>query len=285
MAILVDISQIIIANMAVMQFSNRDKAEVDSLLITHMIINSLRLYNKRFKHEYGEMIICCDHRKTWRKEIFPLYKARRQVAKADGDIDWNVLYETMNKTLNDLKYNFPYKVLKVEGCEADDIIGVLAMDLYGQKNVIVSGDGDLTQLLRYKDVKQFHPITKKFIECANPLEYLKEKIIRGDDGDGVPNILSDDDVFMQPGGRQKPIYAKKVAQWLSQPPKQFCESDKALKNYERNKTLIDLTCTPQHLHDQIMAEYNIPAIGSKALVKEYFMANRMRNLLDVIDEF
>ena len=229
------------------------------------------------------MIICADHWHNWRKDYFPHYKANRKKSKEDSEIDWEQLYKTINSTLEDLKQFFPYKVLKVDGCEADDIIGTLSR-IAKEKVVIISGDGDLTQLVK-SNVKQFHPINKKFIEIDNPQTYLKEKIMRGDDGDGVPNMLSDDDVFVNPTKRQKSIYDTKIKVWLSKEPKDFCESDKVLKHFERNKRLIDLKETPIELCHIIEDEYEKPANGNKETIKSYFMENRMRNLLEVIEDF
>lgn len=284
MAILVDISQIIIANIAMAQFvGRRDGTVVDDSLIKHMIINSLRLYNVKFKREYGQLIICCDTRNTWRKEFFPFYKAKRQEQKEAGPVDWQVVYSALNGMIDDLKEHFPYKVLKVDGCEADDILATLSRNLPGN-HVIISGDKDMGQLINHR-VKQFHPISKKFIEVPNPGAYLKELIIRGDKGDGVPNILSDDDSIVTKGKRQASIHNDKVEVWLYKEPKEFCENNKVLNNYKRNATLIDLSMTPSSLQDKIMEEFQIPANGNIQSIMQYFSAHRMRNLLESIEQF
>lgn len=284
MAILVDISQIIIANIAMAQFvGRRDGTVVDDALIKHMIINSLRLYNVKFKKDYGQLIICCDTRNTWRKEIFPFYKAKRQEQKESGSVDWKVVYSALNGMIDDLKQHFPYKVIKVDGCEADDILASLSRNIEGN-HVIISGDKDMGQLINDR-VKQFHPISKKFIEIANPRAYLKELIIRGDKGDGVPNILSDDDSIVTNGKRQKSIHDSKVQVWLNKEPKEFCEDNKVLNNYMRNMTLIDLRCTPAELQNAIWEEYEKPANGNTQTIIQYFSAHRMRNLLESIEQF
>jgi 5'-3' exonuclease len=286
MAILIDVSQIIIANMAIAQFeAKRDKTVIDEYFVRHMILNSLRLYNQQFKTYYGEMIICCDTKDTWRKKTFPYYKAKRHEDKEESPIDWSMIYHTMDGMISDLKQFFPYKVLKVDDCEADDILGILAANLK-EPMVIVSGDKDMGQLLRYPNVKQlFHPITKKFIEIKDPASYLKELIIRGDKTDGVPNILSDDDTFVNEDKRQKSIFEKKLEVWLNKEPRDFCENNAVLANYGRNRILIDLECTPVELQDNIMDAYRQPANGNKQTITQYFMAHRMRNLLAVIGQF
>jgi 5'-3' exonuclease len=286
MAILIDLSQIVISNVAVYQYQEKAKSklgDVDSQLVRTMILNSLRLYNKQFKNTYGPMIICCDTKDSWRKEYFPNYKVRRAKEKKDSPIEWSEVYSTMDEMIKALRDYFPYKVIKVNGCEADDIIGTIARRSKGP-TVIVSGDKDFGQLLS-PTVKQFHPIQKKFYEIADPKLYLKELIIRGDEGDGVPNILSDDDVFAVKGKKQASMFTRNVEVWVNKDPKMFCENAKVLKNYYRNETLIDLTKTPLCLQEEIMAAANAPANGNQQTITQYLMTNRMRNLLDVAQEF
>lgn len=284
MSILIDLSQIVIANCATAPFkAKRENIVVDDSFVKHMILNSLRLYNKQFRQQYGDMIICCDSKNTWRKDAFPYYKSKRAKQKQESPIDWNMVHRTMEEMFHDLDKFFPYKVIKIEGCEGDDIIGTLARYSKGP-TIIISGDHDFGQLLSDR-VKQFHPIKKEFIEIEDPALFLKEQIIKGDDGDGVPNILSDDDALHTVGKRQASMFEKKVAVWVHQDPKHFCESAKVLKNYERNKTLIDLSQTPESLKTKIIEKSQEPANGNKQTITEYFMAHRMRNLLAVLQEF
>ena len=92
--------------------------------------------------------------------------------------------------------------MDVEGAEADDIIGTLVPRHIMSENIlIISSDGDFPQLQMYNGrssftVKQYNPSQKKFIISENPLQELKEKIIRGDKGDGIPNVLSSSDCFV-----------------------------------------------------------------------------------------
>lgn len=290
MAILLDISQIIIANCAMAQYNPQVKKQLGSLdenLVKHMILNSIRMYNVKFKHEFGEMIICVDSKDTWRKKEFPPYKGCRQKSKDDGPLDWDLIYRGLNQMLADLREYFPYKVIKVESCEADDIIAVLASYL-PEKTVIVSGDHDFEQLLRYKNVSLFSSTTKKFVEVDDPIAKLEENIIRGEDklGDGIPNILSDDDCFIK-GIKQKSMPKQEIIdEWVKKDYTMYCENDKIKKNYLRNKKLIDLTMTPTDLRSQIINSYHdYNTTADKQTILRYFMANRMRNLQEKIQEF
>jgi 5'-3' exonuclease len=175
-------------------------------------------------------------------------------------------------------------VLDVDACEADDIIGVLAAKFSStQKIMILSSDKDFAQLQRYPNVEQFSPILKKTIKEPLPLVQLKQLIIRGDKSDGIPNILTQDNVFVD-GGRQRPITEVKIITWLNQPPKEFC-NEEMLRNYARNEMLIDLTKIPETLKETIIHSYEEAKGRTKQEFMNYMIANRLKNLLEVIDEF
>ena len=84
------------------------------------------------------------------------------------------------------------------------------------KYLIVSGDKDFIQLHHYGDVYQFSPILKGYIgEQIDPIQFLHEQIIKGDRSDGIPNVLSDDNVFIE-GRRQRPLSKKKINSWVEE---------------------------------------------------------------------
>ena len=169
--------------------------------------------------------------------------------------------------------------------EADDIIGTLVPRHAPHENILIlSSDGDFLQLQTYgKNVKQYNPSLKKYVVSENPVMDLKEKIIRGDKGDGIPNILSKDDVFVT-GGRSKPITEAKIINWLNQEPKDFC-NEEMLRNYSRNESVIDLTKIPQKKIEEILDQYDNSKGHTKMEFMNYMMANKLKNLLQVMDEF
>ena len=183
--LLIDLNQVILAGIMV-QIKGQKTATLDEKLVRHMVVNIIRGHVKNFKREYGEVVLCCDSRKYWRKEFFPFYKANRKKTRAASDLDWHMIFEMLANFKAELKAHFPYKVVDIEPAEADDIIGTLVpMFAPHQKILILSSDGDFLQLQRYgKNVKQYNPITKKYLKSENPALELKEKIIRGDSGDG-----------------------------------------------------------------------------------------------------
>ena len=264
---------------------------INENMIRHMVLNSIRMYNVKFKDEYGEMIICADDRKYWRRDVFPYYKASRKKAREESPYDWNLIFETLNKVRDEIRENFPYRVIQIDKTEADDVIGTICRE-YGvelknqqsERILILSSDKDFMQLQRFANVEQYSPMAKKFLKTSEPIKFLKEHIIKGDRGDGIPNILSSDDTFIAES-RQKPVTVKKLNIWLLQKPEDFCDAP-MLRNYQRNENLIDLSKVPDEYATKILNAYHNPnSIKGKDKILNYFIKNRMKQLMEHIQEF
>jgi len=281
--IIFDFNQVAISNL--MEQIGSSKTAVEESLVRHMILNSLRTYVKKFRDSHGpEVIIACDNKKYWRRDIFPHYKASRKKMRDASGHDWVTIFECLSKIKQELKDHSPYKVIDVDSCEADDVIAVLATKYSAtQKVMILSSDKDFAQLQKFPNVEQYSPILKKFIREPLPAAQLKQLIIRGDKGDGIPNILSADDCFIT-ATRQKPITEAKIIKWMNQQPSEFCNED-MMRNYSRNENLIDLTMIPSTLKVAILDTYDNTKGKSKQEFMNYLMVNRLKNLLEVIDEF
>lgn len=276
--ILVDLNQVMISNM---MMHLQGASNVDRNLVRHMIFNSLRMYNQKFGKKYGDMIICCDDKHYWRKEVFPYYKASRKGDRDKSPLDWNEIFTALNEVRDEIRENAPYKVIQVEHAEADDVIGTIChahgQQLGGDPILVLSGDKDFQQLQEYSNVEQYSPILKKFLKCNDPQGYLLEHILKGDRGDGVPNILSPGDVFIT-GGRQKPMSKKKMQEFIANPPLTDAR-------YIENTTLVDLKCTPQHMKDDVIEQLNSDVKGSKRKLLDLFIAKRMNLMIEAIEEF
>ncbi|MDB4339511.1 hypothetical protein OAA57_00425 [bacterium] len=279
--ILVDYSGIAVATIAVNKVN-------DESMLRHMILNSLRMYNKKFREEYGQMILCCDGPNNWRRSYFPQYKANRRKGRDESDFDWNKAFTIMNKIREEIAENFPYKVLHVEGCEADDIIATMVEHTqeFGQYEevMIVSSDGDFKQLQQYDNVKQFSPLLKKAVIDKNPKVNLIEKILSGDAGDGVPNVLSHDDTFVN-GERQTPLSKKKkqaIIEDLADGELLYAAS--WYRNYQRNEKLIDLTKTPDDLKQKTIDDFWI-TVNNTGKTLPYLINNDMKLLIESVEEF
>ncbi len=281
--IIFDFNQVAISNL--MQQIGSSKNAVEENLVRHMILNTIRTYVHKFKSTHGpEVVIACDNRRYWRREVFPHYKASRKKNRDASGHDWNSIFECLHKIKEELKQYSPYKVIDVDGAEADDVIASLVMKYSPhQKVMILSSDKDFAQLQKFANVEQFSPILKKYVKEPMPALQLKQMIIRGDKGDGVPNILTKDDVFVV-GGRQKPITESKIINWLNQEPKEFC-NDEMLRNYSRNETMIDLTKIPQTIVADVLNTYESTQTKTKSVFMNYMIANKLKNLIEVIDEF
>ena len=282
--LLLDYSQTCIA--AVMQQLNgSQKMKLEEGLIRHIVLNSIRSYLKQFKSKYGDVVICCDSRKYWRRDIFPFYKSHRKKDREKSEYDWALIFDTLAKIREELKEYFPYRVVEVEGAEADDIIAVLAAKYSAFEPVlIISSDRDFIQLQKYKNVQQYSPILKRFIRSEDPQQYVKEHILKGDRGDGIPNFLSPDNVFAL-GERQKSINTKKLQEWMSVSPESFCVTTEMTRGYKRNQMLIDFDYIPEKIQKTIAENYESIKPATKAKLLNYFIENRLRNLIEVCDEF
>jgi len=281
--ILVDLNQVMIANLMA-NIGNHHNAAIDENMIRHMVLNSLRMNKVKFGPEFGEMIICADDKNYWRRSFFPYYKASRRKSREESELDWNAIFVSLNKIREELKTVFPYKVIQIDTAEADDIIGTICHNKgtvlnSGDPILILSSDKDYIQLHKYANIKQYDPIRKRWIAHSDPDTYLLEHIIKGDTGDGVPNVLSNDNCFVV-GERQKPITQKRMSELQG-----TITNEQILRNFNRNQTLIDLTKIPASLQAKITEKFDEINPKDRSKLFEYFMENNLRNLMQNIQEF
>ena len=286
--IIVDLNQIMISNLMV-QINGRNAVELSESLVRHMVLNSLRGHNKKFRKEYGEMIIACDSKNVWRREIFPNYKAGRKATREKSQHDWASIFKILTDIKNEIKTFLPYKVIEVETTEADDIIATLVKRVkrivgpnHEKRVLILSGDKDFIQL-HGPAVRQYNPVLAKYVgKDENPSIYIREHILKGDRSDGIPNVLSDDNVFIE-GRRQRPLSKKRINDWVNQVYMTFTEEEQ--KNYNRNRKLIDLNCIPREIEDKINNEFNDVKVASRDKILGYFINKKLKTLIESIDEF
>jgi len=268
--ILVDFSQIMYANIFA---ESRGSAITDESLLRHMIYNSLRKIKSDFGREYGRMLLCFDSGNCWRNDYFAHYKAARKVKRAEEpEEDMKTMFEFINRIQSDLEAYSPYVCMRVPRCEADDIIAVLCRKRIESKKtpfadesiLIISNDSDYYQLHDDR-ISQYLSRKKKIVCSDSPEEDLLSKIVSGDKGDGIPNVLSDDDTFVVEGKRQTQLRKAKAATIIDEitadSPVNFLKTtgivtQKIQENWDRNERLIDLYCIPPELQDQIIEEYN-----------------------------
>jgi hypothetical protein len=288
---ILDLNQVMLASMFV-QIGNSKNAEVDEGLIRHMALNSIRAYNQKFKSKYGELVIACDSRHYWRKDVFPYYKANRKKNRDESPLDWEVIFKALHNIRDELKEYFPYRIIEIDGAEADDIIATLCFEHgmnFGQRILIISGDKDFVQLHNHPAVDQFNPILKKWVKHNSPEAYLKEHVIKGDTGDGVPNVLSNDDVLVR-GVRQATLTAGRLEALLKENYEADClkkiiSPETLQRNLARNRQLISMTEIPQRIQDEILASFNAQAGKPRKDLFNYFVKFKLKNLMEAIGDF
>ena len=295
--IVVDYNQTAIGSFMA-EVKGRTDVEPNLDLLRHMILNSIRSYKMKWGDEFGDLVIACDNRQYWRRQGFPYYKAGRKVTREKSGMDWSSIFEAVNLIRDELDEVFPYPVINVDGAEADDVIGTLAAysqtigepgplfedEITPEPFLIVSGDHDFKQLQKWANIKQYAPAQKKWVKITEPAEVvLREHIIVGDKGDGIPNMLSDDDCFVE-GKRQTPVRKVKLNKWKYLPPEEWVSGELAA-GYVRNSTLVDLTKTPEDIKESIINNYKSQQGQDRSLLLDYFMKYKMKHMIDVIDDF
>lgn len=285
--IIIDLNQIMISNIVV-QMGNHTNLEIEEDLVRHMILNTIRSLRTKFRND-GEIVIACDDKKYWRKQAFQYYKANRKKDRDESDINWNQIFNCLNTIKEELKANFPYRVIQVEGAEADDVIATICTHFGSllknrERILILSGDKDFVQLQVYANVEQYDPIRDKAITHADPHRYLREHILKGDRGDGIPNILSPDDCFVK-GERQKTLTKKKLEQFVDIADLSSVLTEQEYKNFKRNEMLIDFHMVPATLSSSIMEKYEAEANKPRGKMLNYFIKHKLRLLTEHINEF
>ena len=262
--------------------------ELSENLVKHIILNNLRVYRNKYpESKHGKMVIACDSY-SWRKDVFPEYKAARKANRATDKHDWPLIFDLIESTLDDLRENFPYAVIKIDSAEADDIIGALTVhkaDFGGEDVVIISADKDFIQLQQYGHVEQWSPMFNKMIKEDNPRRYLFEHLLKGDSGDGVPNANSHDDVFTT-GSRQTPMTQKAIDKyWDNRDDLEMIMKPNVFRNFMRNVQMIDLTNTPDGIREEAINKYENYVYPTRTNILTYLVEHRMKMLVDCAAEF
>ena len=289
--ILIDYSQVSLANILSFKkelMSGDPKATTD--LIRHATLATIKSYKKKYGKDYGDIVVCCDGRNYWRRTYFEFYKASRKKHRDASELDWGMIFDTLSKIREELIEFFPYKVMHLDTCEADDVIAVLTQmtqDFGFNENVmIVSSDKDFKQLHKFDNVKQYSPLLRKMITAKKSEihENYITHVVKGDTGDGIPNILSKDNCFVV-GDRQTPVSSKRLAEFMEKGI-DACRNDEEKRNWQRNQILVNFDHIPEDIKNLILNTYlSIKPKGDKMAIMNYLIANRCRLLLDEIEEF
>lgn len=280
--LLIDMSNLVFS--AASDYHRKTGEQMDIHLLRHIVLSTLKSTKDKLKVYADEVVLCFDSRSYWRRDMFPHYKGKRKENRDKDKMDWKALFEAYDIMKRELRENFPFHCIEVDKAEADDIIAVLTTRFGNSREIcIASSDGDFIQLQMNVNpkIKQWSLYHKKFITPKSQKYDLFEHICRGDDGDGVPNILSEDDTFVVPGKRQKSVMAKKMAEWTKSgmaQPERFCVDMDMLRRFERNRQLIDLRCVPEDIAQKIVEAYE-NSTPPKGQIFSYMIANRLTKLM------
>lgn len=279
--ILIDYSGMIISTITVLYDKN---FSLD--LVRHSALSSIRLIKNKFGREYGDLVFACDDTNNWRKKLYPYYKANRKKDRDSSMMDWNQIFEYINTVKLELKETFPYYVLQVPTAEADDIISALCQRKPSNEKVLIySADGDFVQLQRYTNVHQYSPRTKKMLKTSDPLITLYDHILSGDKGDGVPNILSEDSVFVD-NKRQKTLRTARKNAMINDLVKGILPFDGELRrNFERNRSVIDLSMVPESIVNEAWDQFSSYKKLDRSRLMNYFIMNNLMNHMSNLQEF
>lgn len=226
---------------------NTDVVSLDFL--RHMILNSILANRKRFRREYPDLVIACDSDTNWRKNVYPFYKAHRKADKEKDSFDWDEFFRLFTIIKEEIRHVFPFKMLEVDGAEGDDIIGVLATHYPGRPILIHAKDSDFNQCCRNPKVKIWSPFKQKIVIDDQAEHNLFTKICTGETGDGIPNILSVNNSFVDKI-RQKSMYKTKIEEW-----RRDGIPESVHVRFEENRELIDFRFIPPALQDSIVLAY------------------------------
>lgn len=240
--------------------------------VRHTLFTDLIDYEKQYSEQFGRMIICADNKPYWRSYVQPAYKAPRLKARETSTINSDLFYEHLAILKQDIIEYTNYVMIDTRGAEADDVIAVLAKYAHDkdEKTVIVSSDKDMIQLQTlYSGTFQFSPNRNKMLTLENTEYDLVTHILKGDTGDGIPNVFSVEDFFMIEGDkpRQKSITKKIIAEVSEHYPDNLenCELlDKvALNRFKQNQELIDTRYTPELIKETIEVLYSTKITQTK----------------------
>ncbi len=281
--ILIDYSGLAFA--AALSHLTTTREEPSTELLRHLVLNSIRAITARHKGTYGPtVVLAMDGKNYWRRNAFPHYKHKRKAQRESSGQDWKKVFELLEPLKQEFPVSLPYKTIRIDDAEADDIIGILGMAYAPHEPIlIVSSDKDFIQLHGYgPHVNQYSPAKKAMLNNPHPSQFLKELILNGDTGDGIPNVLSADDTFVA-GVRQKPLTKKKLESMMSLPVIDL--PLEIQRNYIRNQQLIDFTQIPQTVATQINEAYNQSMPASSQTFLNYLVAHRCTALVSCIQDF
>ncbi len=249
------------------QMPSPTETEFDLFKLTFM--NS---FMKTIKDNKPDRVIAVEDSESWRKEIYPLYKANRAAKREQSAINFDAFFPVATKFIENLSKSFKnIPFIKIPRCEADDIIAVIVKNHPDWKITNVSSDKDFYQLFAYSNYSQFNGVKREYVECLNPQNELILKIILGDKGDNIPSL-------------KKGVGIKTAQKILDDDLHKWLDEQHLNERYEENTKLISFDCIPKDLEVQILKTIDSFEYGQFD-AKYYFKFIQMSGLAELMKNF
>lgn len=241
--------------------------------------------------DVDEVVLGVDHKNPWRKSYFPRYKEKRGEKREKDKINWELVFGVLHNFMKEIKHHLPFKVLKIQSAEADDVIAVIAKEIE-KECIISSNDVDFLQLCSDR-VRVWNPTKHEFTVCEDTENFIEKLVLTGQAKDGVFNVITPNEWGLTEGttGKRKPGFGEKSAvkvmsegvdNWIESKGtyKKFDLTVDVKKNYKRNRVLLDFNYIPQTIISRVMdtyLNYNYPPPRN---IYQFFKQNRMKGFLD-----
>lgn len=293
--IIIDYSGIAMAGAIAMHKTIKDSSKEDAInIIRHVILSGILAYKRKYSKEYGKIVIACDGPSYWRREVFKEYKGNRKKDRDNNSIlDWSLIFEALALVRQELIDYFPYNVIHLDRCEADDIIACLTKEYrteLGKQEpiMIISSDVDMNQLQKYNEVSQYSPMTKKLIKVNRKQinEYLINTFVKGQKKDGIPSYKQSDDALIKEDKERAPAVSAKTLQKFMELGIDACTNDLEKARYQRNQKMMDFDMIPDDIYNLIINTYENQIIKfDRMKLMNFLIKKRCRQLLDNIQDF
>ncbi len=227
-----------------------------------------------------KVVLAFDTKGSWRYELYEEYKANRKKQYGKYPLDKEGFMVALNQMISDMEEYFTnIYTIHAKECEGDDIIAVLAKEVFTKENhnvIIVSGDTDLNQLIALPNVRQFNPMKNEYYNVINPKKELDIKILSGDKSDNITPIKRGVGVKTA----EKILNREDGLDGFIAEQETELEQQTVTEKFERNKKLIDLDFIPTRIRKRILDAYNsyeIQPLDGKKVFK-YFMKRKLHDL-------
>lgn len=222
----------------------RSRRQKDARAMELIFVEMLKcIISTSVKFRATGVVITCDSKSVWRRDIYPDYKAG---STSDEDIYYRETLAAADLLKQFIKDHTAAFVLSVDRCEADDIIGFWCQESEGVVNIIFSTDTDYVQLIdentRVYSVKQGERTHE------DPAFALFLKCIRGDKSDTIESAFPR-------------VYETRVRRAWEDPVEMMNLMEETRKDGRKvsdqfflNQQLIDLSQQPSYIRDSIHRE-------------------------------